>query len=155
MSEYQYYEFAAINRPLTCTEMAELRELAQSAAATRRASSACASSTSSTPDILRCCACGNGGSVATRRWVIGWRLRGSWTWSYQRSACFLPLVMNTGSTQFGLAYRRISRLQWMSLHPTSLPNTKTRKNLPEQIIAGKPAGDTAQAVMCQPQFFGK
>ena len=25
MSEYQYYEFAAIDKPLTCTEMAELR----------------------------------------------------------------------------------------------------------------------------------
>lgn len=25
MSEYQYYEFAAIDRPLTRTEMAELR----------------------------------------------------------------------------------------------------------------------------------
>ena len=27
MSEYQYYEFAAIDRPLTRAEMAELRDL--------------------------------------------------------------------------------------------------------------------------------
>lgn len=34
MSEYQYYEFAAIDRPLTKTEMAELQAVSTRAAIT-------------------------------------------------------------------------------------------------------------------------
>jgi hypothetical protein len=34
MSEYQYYEFLAVDRPLTITEQAEIREFSASAGIT-------------------------------------------------------------------------------------------------------------------------
>ena len=39
--------------------------------------------------------------------------------------------------------------------PESLSDTETRKNFPQQVIAGELPGNRAQVFMGQPQFFGK